>query len=93
MRDYTPWYLVIRYLPVDLPKQLENVISMRSWRNHLVDDPTGPKYLTRLPGIQGCYNQNLDGELFSRSRLRNNPDGLQGVGWLLPTYGVIAVNG
>lgn len=57
VRDYTPWYLVIRYLLVDLPEQLENVISMRPWRNHLVEDPKGPRYLNRLPCIQGCYNQ------------------------------------
>lgn len=34
VEDYTPWYLVMRYLLVDLPEQLENlenIGSLKAW--------------------------------------------------------------
>jgi hypothetical protein len=48
LRNETPWYLLIRYLLIDLPEQLENRLGTVSWRDYQVKDYSGEtKFLTR----------------------------------------------
>lgn len=88
VEDHAPWYLVMRYLLVDLPEQLENLennVSLKSWRNHPVEDPKGLKYLHRPPHVQGYFYQKWGRRIVFSEQAEEEPRSLTGR-WLVVAY-------
>jgi hypothetical protein len=88
VEDYSPWYLVMRYLLVDLPGQPENLVnnsSQKLWRNHRVEDQKGLKYLHRPPYIRGNHYLRWGRQIVFSEQAEEEPRPLIGR-WLAVAY-------
>lgn len=91
LRDFAPWYLVLRHLLVkfptqleNLPGQLENNVSVKAWRNHLVEDQKEPEYLQRPFHSRGCH-QKWGRRLVFSQQTEEEPRSLIGQ-WMVVAY-------
>lgn len=88
VREYAPWCVAMRYLFVDLPEQLENPdtnLCLKSWRDHLVEDPKGVSYLRRPIYSRGHHYLKWGRRIVFSEQARDGRGTLTGR-WLAAAY-------